>query len=366
MKVAIVHEMLIKLWGAEKVVESLLKLFPEADLFTLIYDEKKVWTVFPKNKIKWVPKITSFIYKIFKNQRFCLPFMPLAVESFDLSEYDVVICSSSWFAHWLITKPETKFITYYHSPARYLWDWTNEYKKDIWFSKWIKWFLINSLMKKLRIWDIMASNRPDIVLANSWNSASRIFKYYRREAKVIYPPVEVNRFRFIKKWDYYIIISALVEFKKIEIAIEAFNNMPDKKLKIIWIGSFEKTLKEKVKFDNIEFLWAKYSEDLVKLVWESKWYVFPWEEDFWITPVEAMSAWKPVFAYNAWWLKETNIPWITWEFFNNKTWLDFVSEFLKFDEKINQNFYEANIIREKSLKFSEEEFHKNILKLIQK
>ena len=127
MKIAILHEMLVKFGGAENVVESFLKIFPDADLFTLVYDEKKMWWFFPKEKIN--TQVFSLPsqkrYNWTKKQRVCLPLMPRSIEQLDFSKYDIVLCSSSGFAHWAITKPETKFIVYYHSPARYLWDWTN-------------------------------------------------------------------------------------------------------------------------------------------------------------------------------------------------------------------------------------------------
>jgi len=366
MKIAILHEMLIKLWGAEKVVEALLEAFPEADLFTLIYDEKKVWSVFPIEKIKDVPRITQRIYDIFWNQRFCLPYMARWVEALDFSEYDIVIASSSWFAHGAITKPETKFIVYYHSPARYLWDWTNEYKKDIWFNSWIKWWILNKMFLKLRQWDVMASLRSDISLANSENSANRVKKYYRKPAKILFPPVETDRFKFIKKWDYYIIISALTEFKKIEIAIKAFNHMPDKTLKIIWDGNYREELEWMVTRWNVRFLWPQYWERLVELLWESRWLVFPWEEDFGITPVEAMSAGKPVFAYKAWGLLETVVEWKTWEFFEDKHWEDFVEKFIKFDEKVEKDFYDRKALEKHADKFSRQKFIKNIQDIVKK
>ncbi len=117
-KIAIIHDLLVKLWWAEKVLEKLMEMYPKADLFTLIYDEKKVWKVFPKTKIKQVPNITQNIYELTKSQRFCLPFMSRWVESLDLSQYDIVIASNSAFIHWALTKPETKFIVDYHTPAR--------------------------------------------------------------------------------------------------------------------------------------------------------------------------------------------------------------------------------------------------------
>ena len=241
MKVAILHEMLIKLGGAEKVVENFMKLFPDATIFTLIYDEKKCGKVFPREKISpqvWKSK-TQKRYNLFKKQRFCLALMAISVENFDFSEYDLVICSSSWFAHWAITKPETKFVVYCHSPARYMWDWTNEYKRDLGLNSWWKKYFLKPFIErtfyKNRQWDLMASSRADLIIANSKNTSNRIKKYYRRESEILYPPVETQRFakileknNFEKPFEkYYIIISALTEFKKIEIAISWFNELEE-------------------------------------------------------------------------------------------------------------------------------------------
>ncbi len=288
MKVAILHEMLVKFGGAEKVVESFLKIFPEADLFTLIYDEKKIGNFFPREKInsQVFSLPTQKRYNLLKNQRFCLSLMPKSVEQLDFSEYDLVLCSSSWFAHWAITKPETKFVVYYHSPARYLWDWTNEYKKDIWFNKWIKWYILNRLFLKLRQWDYIASNRVDISIANSTNTQNRIRKYYKKNSVVLYPWVETSR--FWKKLDnnlvfekpfenYYIIISALTEFKKIEIAIEWFNKIKDSNLTIIWDWNYRENLEKLILWNNVKFVWPKYGDELVYLVQNSNWLIFPWE-----------------------------------------------------------------------------------------
>lgn len=375
MKIAILHEMLVKLGWAEKVVEKMTSIFPEADLFTLIYDEKKVGKVFSKDKVK-VAKQTQQIYKITQNQRFCLPFMSRAVEDLDFSSYDVVLCSSSWFAHWAITKPETKFIVYYHSPARYLWDWTNEYKKDIWFDKWIKWYISNKLFLKLRIWDYIASNRVDINLANSKNSSLRVKKYYKKDCEILYPPVETNRFsKDIKKtWvlkdfltgksDYYIIISALTEFKKIEIAIEWFNKIPEKNLVIIWWWNYKDMLLSKVKWKNIFFVWPRYDDELVEIVQWSRWLIFPWEEDFWIVPIEAMAAWKPIFAYAWWWLLETVLEGKTWNFFEDKRWYDFVPKFIEFDKKVLSSWFDENFMKNHAKRFDEINFEKRLKEIV--
>jgi glycosyltransferase involved in cell wall biosynthesis len=377
MKIAILHEMLIKLGWAEKVVEDWLHIFPEADLFTLIYDEKKVWNTFPKEKInKQVFNLNSQkVYNLLKKQRFCLPYMAISVESLDLSDYDIVLCSSSWFAHWAITKPETKLIVYYHSPARYMWDWTNEYKKDLWLNSWWKKAilkpLINKKFLKLRQWDYIASTRVDVNLANSLNTQNRIKKYYRKNSDILFPPIETERFskKLTKTYNkifknYYIIISALTEFKKIEVAINWFNELKDSNLLIIWKWDYKKNLEKLVTWKNIEFSWAKYDDELVYLVQNSNWLIFPWEEDFWIVPVEVMAAWKPVFAYKWWWLLETVIDWKTWWFFNEKNWKDFIEKFKIFNKNNKNWFFLEENCKKQAEKFSWKFFETKIKEII--
>lgn len=379
MKVAILHEMLIKLGGAEKVVENFMKLFPDATIFTLIYNEKKCGKVFPREKISpqvWKSK-TQKRYNLFKKQRFCLALMAISVENFDFSEYDLVICSSSWFAHWAITKPETKFVVYCHSPARYMWDWTNEYKRDLGLNSWWKKYFLKPFIErtfyKNRQWDLMASSRADLIIANSKNTSNRIKKYYRRESEILYPPVETQRFakileknNFEKPFEkYYIIISALTEFKKIEIAISWFNEL-EENLLIIWAGDFRENLEKLTKKENIKFAWAKYDDELVFLVQNSSGLIFPWEEDFGIVPIEVMSAWKPVFAYKGWWLLETNIEWVTWSFFEDKNWKDFIEKFEIFHKNNLKNIYTRENCINQAKNFSQEIFEKNFLELISK
>ena len=379
MKVAILHEMLIKLGGAEKVVENFMKLFPDATIFTLIYDEKKCGKVFPREKISpqvWKSK-TQKRYNLFKKQRFCLALMAISVENFDFSEYDLVICSSSWFAHWAITKPETKFVVYCHSPARYMWDWTNEYKRDLGLNSWWKKYFLKPFIErtfyKNRQWDLMASSRADLIIANSKNTSNRIKKYYKRESKILYPPVETQRFakileknNFEKPFEkYYIIISALTEFKKIEIAISWFNEL-EENLLIIWAGDFREDLEKLTKKENIKFVWAKYDDELVFLVQNSSGLIFPWEEDFGIVPIEVMSAWKPVFAYKGWWLLETNIEWVTWSFFEDKSWKDFIEKFEIFHKNNLKNIYTKENCINQAKNFSQAIFEKRFLELINK
>ena len=371
MKIALVHDLLVKLWWAEKVLEKLLQMYPEADLFTLIYDEKKVEKVFPKSKIKHIPSITQNIFKLTKNQRFCLPFMSRAVESLDLSEYDVVIADNSAFVHGCITKPETKFIVYYHTPARYMWDRTNEYKKEIWWNSWIKKAVLNYMLKWLRTWDFQASQRHDITLCNSFNVAKRLKKYYKLDSQVVYPNVWVERFdreletTFEKPfWHYYIIVSALTEFKNISIAIEAFNQMTDKNLVIVWAWNYSETLKSQIKAFNIKMVWRKYDDELVYLMQNASWLVFAWEEDFWIVPIEAMACWIPVFAYKWGGLEETMIEWVTWEFFLDIKGWDFASKFIEFDKQLQAWKYNPNLIKRHAYNYSSEVFEEKIRSVV--
>jgi len=380
MKIAIVHEMLIKLWGAEKVVENWMQNYPDADIFTLIYNEKRVGKIFPKEKIH--PQVFSLrtqkIYNLTKKQRFCLPFMVKSIEQFDLSAYDVVLVSSSGFAHGITTESHTKTIIYYHSPARYMWDWTNEYKRDIHAQKWIKWCILNYLLLKLRQWDYEASQKHTTILANSKNTAKRIQKYYRKEAAVLYPPIETKRFeeniskkenmlQNIPWWEYYIILSALTEFKKIGIPIRWFKEMSDINLMVIWDGDYRKELETLAwNSKNISFVWAQFWDNLVSLVQSSHGLIFPGEEDFGIVPIEVMAAGKPVFALRKWWLTETVIEWKTWSFFEDETGSDFVTKFIQFDTENQKWKYSSKNCISQASKFDKKFFEEQIRKQIKK
>jgi len=376
MKIAILHEMLVKLWWAEKVVESFMQTFPEADIFTLIYDEDKVKEIFPKNKInkQCFSLATNKRYNLLKKQRLCLPLMAKSVESLDFSEYDVVLCSSSWFAHWAITKPETKFIVYYHSPAWYLWHQNHEYKNMILNNKnFIFRFLLNTYLSRFfiraREWDFLAGQRTDVIIAASCDTKKRIEKYYNKKVDlVLFPPVDVVKFynNSYKIKDYYLTISALTESKRLETMINAFNKMPNKKLKIIWVWNLEEPLKKLVKWDNIEFLWYKSWKELYKLVWESRWWIYTWVEDFWIAAIESMASGRPVFWLKEWWFKETIIPNKTWDFFDFGDGSDFISKFEIFEKNIDNWIYKEKYLLGHVKQFSKENFIEQIKNIVKK
>lgn len=372
--------MLIKLGWAEKVVENLTQIFPEADLYTLIYDEKLVGKVFPKDTIHTSCNSlrSQRVYKIFKKQRFCLPFMKSSVESLDFSAYDRVIVSSSWFAHGLKTWNTTKTIIYYHAPARYMWDWSHEYRAEIGMNTGLKWYLYGIFMKQLRIWDYNAAQHNDILLANSSTTQSRIYKYFRRKSQVVFPPIETDRFAKKTKsllntlpfqgketTKYYIILSALTEFKKLNIAIEAFKNIPDVNLLIIWAGEYKTTLEELAEnADNIKFTGAQYWDDLVSLVQNSLWLIFPGEEDFGIVPIEFMAAGKPIFALKKWWLTETVVAGKTWDFFDNPDGSDFIEKFHIFHKNNLEWKYKPTHCKTQAAKYDSRVFSQAMKKYI--
>lgn len=373
MKIAILHEMFVKLGWAEKVVETWMKIYPKAELFTLMYDEKKCKKIFPKEKFnKQIFKLPSQKrYSWTKRQRLSINLMAKSVEMLDFSWYDLVLCSSSGFAHWAITKPETKFIVYYHSPSGYLWHQTNEYKKMIWWSNWLKSYFINNFFKKARIWDYTASARVDIPLIASKTAWKRIKKYYSRDDyKVIYPPVEIEKFikagQDYKTKDYYITISALTEWKNVDLIIKAFNQMPEEKIKIISDWNQRKYLESLVKNKNIKFVWYKDWKKLLKLIWESKGAIFAWVEDFWIAAVECLAAWKPVFWINKGWILETSKEWLTWEVFDKDITNDFLEKFKIFNENIFKWKYNKLDCQKRAKLFSENNHIKQIKTIVKK
>lgn len=338
--------MLIKLWGAEKVAGNWSQLFSQADIFTLMYDESTCGKIFPKEKIhtSCFSLPSQKLYQLTKKQRLSLPLIRRSVRKLDFSQYDIVLVSSSWFAH-ALKKSWAKTIVYYHAPARYMWDWTHEYRKEIWMCSWIKWFLYGNFMKRMRMQDYLAAQDHDIILANSVTTQKRIFKYYRQESQVLFPPIETQR--FAKKLsksllsplpfqgkgstDYYIILSALTEFKRLDIAIKNFKNIPETNLVIIGAGEYRSELEKLAKnTENIFFTGAQFWDDLVTLVQNSLGLIFPGEEDFWIVPIEVMAAGKPVFALKKWWLTETVVEGKTWEFFKDAEWWDFIKNFTAF------------------------------------
>lgn len=361
MKVAIVHDFLLKLGGAERVVKTLADIFPKAPIYTLLYDEKATGHVFPKERVR-----TSFLQDypkfIRKRYRFLIHKMPRAIEELDLDAYDLVISSSTAFSHGLITSLKTKHICYCHSPMRYAWDWANEYREENRLHG-LKGLLYAPLIKYLREWDRIAADRPDMYISNSANVQRRLKKYYQEESEIIYPPVDVERFRATgHSENYFLIVSTLTPYKKIDLAVQLFNKI-GRKLVIIGEGPHRKYL-ENIAGENIEFLGFKDDRTVKEYMENCRAFIFPGEEDFGITPVEAMACGKPVLAYGKGGVTESVISGKTGEFFfepNVESMEDGLARLM-----YNEKFYKAQTIRRHAFEFSREVFEKKLMQKIRK
>lgn len=356
LKVAIVTEELTQLGGAERVLDALLEMFPNAPIYTLVWDNVKTQHKYDKFDVR-----PSFIQRMpfgVKKYKWYLPLMPLAVEKLDLSEFDLIISSSSALIKGIKTRKDQLHICYCHTPTRYLWSDVKDYLKTapipalarpimplaVWF---------------LRKWDLKASKRPDYLIANSINIQEKIKKYYDLDSTVIYPPVETDKFTIGKKvGDYYLITSRIEPYKKVEMVVEAFNEL-GLKLKVVGSGTKKEEI-EKTAKSNVEFTGRISDEALVDAYQNCLAYIFPQEEDFGIVPVEAMSAGRPVIAYKKGGALETIVPGKTGEFFYPQTVEALVEAVRKFDV----NNYNPVEIRNHSLKFSKEVFKKQILEYI--
>lgn len=290
MKVAIVHEWLSVYGGSERVVEEIHELFPEAPIYTLVYDEENMPERFKKYDIR-----TTFVQKLpFAKKKYpnYLPLMPRAFEEIDLTQYDLVISSSTACAKGVITRSDAIHICYCHTPMRYAWEFYYEYTREMGR---FKRFIVSLFMHKIRMWDYLAASRVDYFIANSNYIKGRIEKYYRRTSEVIFPPVNTHLYYIGKKGESYLIVSRMVTYKRVDLAIEAFNQL-GLSLIIIGGGPEEKKLKALAK-DNIKFLGRLSDKEIVEYYAQSKAFIFPGEEDFGITPIEAQASGTPVIAY---------------------------------------------------------------------
>ncbi|HRY30735.1 MAG TPA: glycosyltransferase [Elusimicrobiota bacterium] len=292
MRVALVHDWLTGMRGGEKVFEVLCGIFPEADVFTLVHIPGKVSPAIERHPIK-----TSFIQKLplaFSRYRHYLPLMPLAAERFDLSGYDMVVSSSHCVAKGVRVPEGVPHVCYCHTPMRYLWDQYEEYFGAGRASAPVR-AAMRLLRPRLQRWDVDTARGVSRFIANSRNVAGRIRRHYGREAEVIHPPVDTQRFRTSDRDDgYYLVVSALVPYKRVDVAVEAFT-LSGKPLKIVGSGPEERSLRAAAG-RNIEFLGWADDEKLADAYAGCRALIFPGEEDFGIVPLEAMASGKPVLA----------------------------------------------------------------------
>lgn len=354
MKIAFIHDYLVQYGGAERVLEVLTEIWPHAPIYTLISDPKKVHQKFSDKKIK-----TSFLQNIpfsKKYHRIFPVFMMPAIEEFNLDYYDIVISDSSSFAKNIITPPETLHICYCHTPMRYAWDDCQYYTQEFGFPAWLK-KIVPFLMNYIRTWDYCATNGVDYFIANSKFVRSRILKYYKRNAKVINPPLNLEDFYISKKeelGDYFLLVGRMMKYKKMDLVIEVFNELK-LPLKIVGRGVEYGNLK-KMAGPNIEFLGRVNDKKLAKIYSQAQAFIFPQEEDFGIVAIEAMASGRPVIAYASGDIKENIIEGQTGILFNQQTKERLIAAVEKFQE-IN---FDSVLIRKQAEKFDKKIFKEKI------
>lgn len=288
MRAAIVHYWLVNMRGGEKVLEALCRLLPEADIFTLYYDPERVSPFLRSRRIH-----ASFLNPLRRHYRTLLPLAPLALEHFDLRGYDLVISSESGPAKGVLTSAATRHICYCHTPMRYLWDLYPAYLHD-WTRSGLTRAVMAPLAQYLRMWDIASAARVDEFVANSANVQRRIFKTYRREARVIYPPVDVESFYCNPSEEYYLILSELVRDKQLDYAVRWFTQT-GRHLLVIGDGPEYRTLRA-IGGGSVVFCGRLPDEELREILSRCRALIVPGEEDFGITAVEALASGKPVVA----------------------------------------------------------------------
>lgn len=362
LKVAIVHDFLIYQGGAERVLKEIADLFPDAPIFTLLSREKLTSSLVSN------PVAPSFLNRISRilPHRILLPFYPIAAESIDLREYDLVISSTASFMKGVVVKPRTLHICYCHTPTRFLWDLNEQYLKDAAGDDFLapgKRFLGRLFLNYLRMWDQTASKRVDVFIANSHFTAERIKKYYQRKSRVIYPPVNTDKFSLgSQKGKYFLVVSRLSAYKRIDLVVEAFNRL-GWPLIIAGVGREKKKLQKKAR-SNIRFVGFINEKSLPRLYAGCRALVFPGEDDFGITMVEAMASGKPVLAFGAGGALEIVEEGKTGEFFRAPEVEILVDGLRRLVE--NEKNYSPAYIRKSALRFSKSAFRENFMKLIAK
>jgi glycosyltransferase involved in cell wall biosynthesis len=361
MKVALVHDLLVKFGGAERVLKVLADLYPQAPIYTLLYDESKMGRIFPKSRVR-VSGFHKLPRMLLNRRRYLIPWMPKMIESFDFSDYDLVISSSSAYAHGIVTDLGTKHISYCHSPMRYAWDWTHPYLKEQHVGS-VKRMAIRKLLNKIRVWDYYASDRAELLVANSETVRGRIQKYWRKKSEVLYPPVDVERFNVTKSHgNYFLIVSALTPYKNIELAIHLFNKVR-KHLVIIGEGADRARL-QRLAGPHIDFLGFKPDDVVREYMQNCRAFIFPGEEDFGITPVEAMACGKPVLAYGKGGVTETVVAGVSGEFFQEPTVESMENALATL--LVNERKYDPNTIRQCAERFAQAEFETGIQRMVEK
>lgn len=352
MKIALIHDYLLNNTGSERIFSTIIESFDKSDIFTILYNKEKF------SHFKGIK--STFINRLkFINYKYLIPLFPFAVKSINFNNYDIIISSShAWTKN--INKPKDSLhICYCYTPMKFAWEFKDLYLKDE--SPILRPF-ISLYLNYFKNWDYKNTENVDYFIAISKNVADRIKRYYNRDSTIIYPQIDT---KFYSPKDnsnegFYLIVSRLVEYKKIDLAINAFNKL-NLKLKIIGSGRDEKKLKKLVKSNNIKFLGKLSDNEVLNYYRKCKALIFPGEEDLGLTPIEAQSCGKPVIAYSKGGALETVIEGKTGHFFYRQTpeaLIKAIKEFEKMD-------FNTKICRKNALRFDKEIFKKKIKNFIE-
>ena len=356
MKTAIVHEWFVNYAGSERVVESFTNIWKDADVFALVdfLNDEQRNIILNGKRAK-----TTFIQKLplaRKKHRYYLPLFPKAIEGIDVSKYKLIVSSAHAVSKGVKTKKDQLHICYCHSPMRYAWDQSEHYLTGI------KGSIAKAFMNYLRNWDLKSADNVKFFIANSHHIAEKIKRIYKRDSIVIYPPVDVDKFEVAeKKDDYFLIASRFVPYKKVDVVVEAFNRMPDKKLLVIGSGPEKEKIKSIAKL-NIEFLPHQEFPELKEFMKKAKAFVFAAEEDFGIVVVEAMACGTPVIALNKGGTAESVIDGKTGIHISEQTPEAIVNAIKEFEKRID--YFDVQLIRKHAENFSRKNFENNIMQFV--
>ena len=362
MRKALIHDWFSVYAGAEKCVESFTSIWDDFEVYSLIdflsdSDRERI--------LKGKKGHTSFIQKLpfaEKKYRHYLPLFPLAIEQFDLREYDVILSSSHAVAKGVLTHSNQLHISYVHTPIRYAWDLYHQYLHESGLEKGFKGALAKYFLHKIRLWDSSTAHRVDHYIANSHYIARRIKKIYGKEATVIYPPVDVHTFTLCReKGEFYMTASRMVPYKKIDLIVEAFSQT-DKKLIVIGTGPDMEKIRAKAG-KNIEFMGYQSDAVMIDTMQRAKGFVFAAEEDFGITPVEAQACGTPVICLGRGGTKESVIDGVSGVHFETQTVEALLNALSTFEQ--NYSHFDPDTIRENALRFSKERFENEIKRFVE-
>lgn len=345
MRVALIHDWLVTMGGAEKVLEEMAEMFPDAPIYTGVVNRDKLSPLLQTRTI-----IPSFVQSFPRATRWYnryLPFLMYGFEQFDLSSFDLVISSSASVAKGVVTRAETRHISYVHTPMRYAWDLYHDYRAE---QKGLTRWAMGPIFHYARIWDRLSSDRVDRLIANSTTVARRVQKHYRRTAEIIFPPVNVDRFQVSRSDEYFLVLSRLVPYKRIDLAIEASNRLGFRLL--VGGDGPELARLKRMAGKTVEFFGRVSDRDLPNLMAKSRALLFPGEEDFGIVPVEAQAAGTPVIAFGKGGITDTVIPGRTGEFFDTQSIESLIAAIRRFESRS----WDVGLIKENAQRFRPEVF----------